>query len=180
MEDVIQISKLNDFYYSPESLYLHSVYESFAETDYKDLPQTRGKLNHETIESGNFSNRKNVLQGVSVYSEKYGLVGKIDTFDISSGTLTERKTRIKQVYPGYRYQLYAEMFGLLEMGYTVNKLQLYSMEDNKTYPLNLPSPAELIEFETLISKIRAFNPLDLLRQKADHKSDISIYGELGF
>lgn len=48
-----------------------------------------------------------MLQGVSVYCEKYNLVGKIDVFDEKTGILTERKKKIKTVYDGYIYQIYA-------------------------------------------------------------------------
>ena len=47
-----------------------------------------------------------VLQGLSVYSEEYNLVGKIDTFDTRKGVLTERKKKIKKVYDGYIFQVY--------------------------------------------------------------------------
>ena len=66
-----------------------------------------------------------MLQGVSVYCEKYNLVGKIDVFDEKTGILTERKKKIKTVYDGYIYQIYAQYFSLIEMGYKVNELRLY-------------------------------------------------------
>ena len=49
-----------------------------------------------------------MLQGISVYCEKYNLVGKIDVFDEKTGILTECKKKIKTVYDGYIYQIYAQ------------------------------------------------------------------------
>ena len=105
MEQYIQISKLNDFLYSPASVYLHSVYEDFSGKFYKAKPQIEGTLNHEKIDSGNYSTKRKVLSGMTIYSEEFNLVGKIDIFDIEKGELIERKTKIKKVHQGYEVQL---------------------------------------------------------------------------
>lgn len=59
-------------------------------------------------DSATYSTQKGMLQGISVYCEKYNLVGKIDVFDKKTGILTERKKKIKTVYDGYIYQIYAQ------------------------------------------------------------------------
>lgn len=51
------------------------------------------------------------------------------------------------------------IFLLIEMGYTVRKIQLYSMDDNKTYPIALPKDnIKMFEkFERLLLEINSFN-----------------------
>jgi hypothetical protein len=52
------------------------------------------------------------LQGLDVYSEEYGICGKIDIFDKKTGELIERKSLIKRendkekIYLGYKLQLW--------------------------------------------------------------------------
>ena len=180
MEQYIQISKINDFLFSPASLYLHSTYEDFTGKVYKKKEQIKGSLNHKNIDAGNYSSRKNILSGISVYSEKYNLVGKIDIFDKESGELIERKTRIKKIYQGYVYQLWAQYFCLKEMGYQPKKLFLHSLEDNQRYEIQLPTKEQEKEFENLIKKMKEFKPENLLKDHTDYFSNISIYGSLGW
>jgi CRISPR-associated exonuclease Cas4 len=181
MDDIIQISKLNDFVYSPESLYLHQIYEGFDVSTHHDLPQTTGRLNHATIDQGEYSSSKHILQGTTVYCEKYGLVGKIDIFNIKKNHLIERKTQVKTIYPGYKYQLWAQMFAMQEKGYIVKKLFVHSLTDNKRYEIAKPTASELTEFENIVQQIRDYDPLEILaRSEMSHTAQISIYKELGF
>ncbi len=180
MEQYIQISKINDFLYSPASVYLHSIYEDFTGKVYKRKEQIEGSLNHQNIDMGNYSTRKNILSGITVYSEKYNLVGKIDIFDKDKGELIERKTKIKKIHQGYEYQLWAQYFCLKEMGYNPQKLFLHSLIDNRRYEIDLPDEWSLRPFELLIEKIKNFQPEELLKQKNDFYSEISIYGSLGW
>ena len=92
-----------------------------------------------------------------VFCEKYGLVGRIDVFDIQSGILVERKYSITAIYPGFRYQLYAQMFALMEMGYVVKELRLYSSKDNKRYIVPLPNEKEVEEFEQVLHSMRVYS-----------------------
>lgn len=73
--------------------------------------------------------------------------------------LVERKKKINVIYPGYIFQIYAQYFGMIEMGYSVKKLKLYSMDDNKNYPIPLPEdePEKLKKFEGLIDAIKNFS-----------------------
>ena len=75
---------------------------------------------------------------MTVYSEKYNLLGKIDLYHIDKQSLIERKTKIKKIYDGQRFQIWAQMFCLEEMGYPVKKMQIYSLKDNKTYLIEHP------------------------------------------
>ena len=63
MEQYIPVSLLNDFVYSPSSIYLHSIYQEFDQSIYKSRFQTNGTLNHTTIDNGKYSTSANTLQG---------------------------------------------------------------------------------------------------------------------
>lgn len=157
MQDFIQISKINDFIFCPFSIYLHSIYENFSEKTYHSSYQTKGKIKHESVDKGKFSTSKNILQGLEIYSEKYGLVGKIDTLDTDKKNLVERKNKIVKIYDGYKYQLWAQYFCLIEMGYDIQEISLYSISDNRPYPIPVPSENDTEEFEAVLEKIRNFN-----------------------
>lgn len=158
MFDYIPITYLNDFIFCPRSIYFHQLCEGENQALYHREAQTKGLIKHNSIEGKSYSNRKNMLQGIFVYCQKYNLCGKIDLFDAEKGVLSERKARIKEIYDGYVFQLYAQYFALIEMGHCVSKLCLYSYEDNKTYNVLLPSENEIMfkKFEDTIAKIRSF------------------------
>jgi CRISPR-associated protein Cas4 len=157
MFDYIQISKLNDFIFCPKSIYFHEVYNSFAQGIYHQKPQQNGKLKHENIDSQNYSSSKKYLQSIPIFCDKYGLVGKIDLFDTEQKQLVERKAKIKQIFDGHKYQLYAQYFCLLEMGYEVKSLKIHSLEDNKNYFIDLPDKKETKKFEDLINQIQNYD-----------------------
>lgn len=180
MEDYIQISKINDFLYSPASLYLHTFYEDFSGKLYKETPQIVGTINHKNIDDKKYSSRKDILSGECVYSEKYKIMGKIDIYDKSNKILIERKTRIKTIYKGYIYQLYAQYFCLKEMNEKIEKMFLHSLEDNKRYEIKIPNKKEELEFAKLIKTIREFDPKELLKNNCDFLSKISIYNPLSW
>lgn len=161
MEQYIQISKINDFLYCPLSLYLHTAYEDLDKREYHEVAQVAGKLAHENIESGTYSSAKRFIQGISVYCEKYNIAGKIDIYDKQEMALIERKNKIKNVYSGYKYQLYGEYFCMREMGYEVKKLFLHSLSDNKRYEIPLPDEAETAAFEKVLEQMRNFGSEDI-------------------
>lgn len=177
MESYIQITQINDFLFCPASLYFSRMFRDFNERTFHDKPQVVGKISHQAIEEGRYSTRKNVLQNTTVFSEKYGLCGKIDTFNIATGELVERKFCVKQIYLGFKYQLYAQMFCLQEMGYIVRKLAIYSKSDNKKYSLELPDFSEVENFEKLLQKIRTYSP-DLNLNVDENKCNNCIYKPL--
>jgi len=179
MESYIPISKINDFLYCPKSLYLHMMYENFDESLFHDKPQTEGKLNHLPIEEKTYSTAKRFIIGKEVYSEKYKIMGKIDIYDTETKTLIERKTKIKQIFDGYKYQLYAQYFCFKEMGYKVEKIILRSLSDNKNYEIPIPTQKDEIEFKKLIDRIYSFNPKELFNHHCP-KCDNSIYGVLSW
>lgn len=157
-EQPLAISQLNDFIFCPVSIFFHSL-ETEENIMVQDSFQLNGTDAHKHSDSATYSTKKGVLQGVSVYCEKYNLVGKIDVFDEKTGILTERKKKIKTVYDGYIYQIYAQYFSLIEMGYKVNELRLYSMDDNKIHTVSKPEEDKIMfeKFERIISEINNFS-----------------------
>lgn len=129
------------------------------ETMYHATPQTRGRTAHETVDKKVASNRADDLLALPVYSEKYGLMGKIDVYRKKEKKLIERKYQLKQIYQGQIYQLWAQMLCLQEMGYTVDMLSFYEISTNKMIPIPIPTEMELIQFESFINHYRNFNPL---------------------
>lgn len=178
MDQYIRISTLNDFIFCPKSIYFHQLYDNTEKIHYQDTPQIRWLFNHQKIDQGTYSTSKDILQGTSVFSEKYHLTGKIDVFHISKKSLMERKTHISEVYQGYIYQLYAQYFCLIEMGYQVEKLKLYSMDDNKVYEIPLPDEATTKEFEVFLDRYQHFNPASSDFTASPEKCRNCIYSEL--
>ncbi len=179
MEPYIQISKINDFTFCPATLYLHSMYEGFSTDNFHETPQVVGRLKHETVDRGAYSTAKRFLTGLSVYSEKYNIMGRIDIYDRETQTLIERKTKIKKIYDGYRYQLYAQYYCLTEMDYPVKKMVLRSLDDNKNYTIPLPGKKECLKFEGVLKAMRNFDPRVLLSHRCP-KCAMSVYGALGW
>lgn len=156
-ENYIQISKLNDFVFCPYSLYLHTIYEQLGRSQYQKVDQTRGTLAHVSIDKQQYASGKRFWQATPVYSERLGVVGKIDLFDSQLGTLIERKYKIKTIYPGYKWQLYAQYFCLQERSIQVNKICLHSLSDNKRYFLPLPTDVEFQALQNQIARMRNFD-----------------------
>lgn len=178
MEENIIISNLNDFIFCPRSVYFHNLYSLFDELTYETVYQERGKNIHINIDKQNYSTRKMLLQGIDVYSEELGIVGKIDLFDVEKGILTERKNKILTIYKGYYLQIYAQYFCLEEMNYTVKKIRFHSLSDNKIYYVNLPGEKEKEELKELISKMRSFKLEDNTFKQNPNKCKMCIYREL--
>jgi CRISPR-associated protein Cas4 len=158
MHNNIQISKLNDFIFCPYSIYYHGIYESFHENIYHDTYQKVGKISHKNIEDGEYSSATRYLQGITIYSDTQGLIGKIDIYDKQTKTLIERKYKVQKIYDGYKYQLYAQMLCLKEMGYQVKKICIHSLSDNTRHALPLPDRGEWNKFLQLIETVRNFKP----------------------
>lgn len=176
MENPLNITALNDFIFCPVSIYFHNLYDEVERGLYQTSSQLDGTKAHETVDSGSYSTSAKVMQGLSVYSEKYNLIGKIDVFDCEKHILTERKKKIKTIYDGYIFQIYAQYFALCEMGYSVKRLRLYSMDDNKVYPVSLPEDDETMfrKFEEVIESINNFE-FDSFRQTNSEKCRRCIY-----
>lgn len=158
MEEYIRISTLNDFIFCPKSIYFHQLYDQYAKGVYQDTPQVKGTINHAPIDYRKYSSSKDIIQALSVYSDTYNLCGKIDLYHKKKKSLMERKTKITELYQGLIYQLYAQYFCMIEMGYEVEKIQIYSMEDNTSYEVALPDEEEIKKFEMFLKNYREYTP----------------------
>lgn len=162
MESYIKLSTLNDFIFCPKSIYYHNLYDNYEKKIYQEEAQIAWTIAHESIDNQNYSSRKDILQWLSVYSEKYGIAGKIDLFYIREWKLIERKNKIEKIYLWYKYQLWWQMLCLEEMWYNIESLWFYSMSDNKAYKVYKPSFNEMEQFMEFLEKYRKF---DLFQKK---------------
>lgn len=176
MEEAILISNLNDFVFCPVSVYFHNLFGNQVTISYQNEDQINGKKAHERVDAGIYSTKSKILSGIGVYSEEYGLVGKIDIYDGDEKTLIERKRTIKTIFDGYVYQLYAQYLCMSEMGYEIEKLFLYSMTDNRKYPILLPEDDLVMfdKFKKLINNMREFS-FDVFEQSNRAKCARCIY-----
>lgn len=180
MESYLPISYLNDFIFCPRSIYFHQLYGSMERGLYEQAPQLQGKAAHATIDAGTYTTSARVLVGVEVYSHTYRLAGKIDQFFLDTGELRERKRRIKHIYDGYIFQLYAQYAALTDMGHAVRSLSLYDLEQNKKHPVALPADDAAMwqRFENLVAAIQAYNPATTVIAVSEQKCRNCIYHNL--
>lgn len=158
MDDLISISTLNDFIFCPYSIYLHNVYMGTDESLYHAVPQTRGRIVHERIDNKTYSTRKDDITSLPVYSEKLGIVGTIDLFRRDKKLLIERKYRLKQIFRGHYYQLWAQYFCMIEMGYAIEHLAFYELSTNRMIPVDLPKVQDYQELSDFIERFRQYRP----------------------
>lgn len=158
MEQPISFTTLNDFVFCPASIYFHNLYEGVNNLLYTGVKQIKGKAAHKNIDDDTWS-KSDVICSISVYSHTYDLMGKIDKYYPKTKELVESKRTIKTVYDGYVFQLYAQYFAMQDSGYEVEKLTLYSITNNKKYPVKLPCDNKemLKKFEGNLKAIRNFN-----------------------
>ena len=159
MEGYISISYLNDFIFCPRSIYFHNLYKSFDTSMYHESVQVKGRIAHKNIDEKKYSTKKSIIQGIMVFSFKYSLCGRIDLFDTDQGLLTERKKKVHKIYDGFVFQIYAQYYSLVEMGYKVKKLCIYSLDDNKKYKIPLPKENKEMDlkFKKLIDEIKNYD-----------------------
>ncbi|MGI5848372.1 MAG: type V CRISPR-associated protein Cas4 [Candidatus Cryptobacteroides sp.] len=169
MENYIPISNLNDFCFCPYSIYLHNIYYGSDEGEYQASPQTIGKEAHSSVNSG--ADRTDEFRGLSVFSEEFGLQGKIDVYKKNSGTLIERKYRLKNIYQGQKYQLWAQYFCMQEMGYKVNSLAFYEITSRKSYHIDIPQKEDIKKFKQLLTSFHDYSPAAIIEvdpEKCSH------------
>lgn len=178
-ENPIAISNINDFIFCPASIYYHLLGNDLDTLLYHDKAQIDGSAVHSNIDQHIYSTSKHILQGITVYCERYNLIGKIDIFDENKHILIERKNKITRIYDGYIFQIYAQYFALTDMGYVVNELYLYSYQNNKNYSIALPKndPIMWQKFDEVISNMRDFE-LDKFHQKNPAKCRQCVYRNL--
>lgn len=176
--NLIQISKLNDFIFCPRSIYFHNLYYSNDEKIYHSNIQTSGKLAHKNIDEKKYSSRKNILQGIDVYSEKIGVYGKIDLFFIDEKKLVERKKKISKLFEGHYLQIFSQYFCLREMGYKIEKIVIHSLLDNRKFNLNLPKKKDFERLKEVVNEIKNFNLFDKSFSQNPKKCINCIYKEI--
>lgn len=129
---------------------------------YHATPQTRGKIAHEATDNKTSSNRQSDLLSLPVYSTRYKLMGKVDMYRKREKLLIERKYQLKNIYQGQIYQLWAQYFCLLEMGYEVEQIAFYEISTNKMIPVSLPNENDIKQFTTFVENFHQFNPADTI------------------
>jgi CRISPR-associated protein Cas4 len=125
---------------------------------FQATPQTHGKVAHTAIDEKTYSSRKDELTGLSVYCDELGIAGNIDIYKGKEKLLIERKYQLNAIYQGQIYQLWAQYFCMVEMGYEVEKLAFYTISTNKMFPLEIPSAENKKELSDFILKFKQFNP----------------------
>jgi len=180
MENYIPISFLNDFIFCPRSIYFHQLYGQVKTELYQETFQVAGKAAHQSIDEKKYSTKKVILQSHEVYCEKYKILGKIDVFDAENGKLVERKKSIQVIYDGYVFQVYAQYFSLIEMGFEVQNIVIHDLSHNKNYPIPLPHEDLIMfeKFENLIQKIHDFDLFEADFQANENKCRKCIYRNL--
>lgn len=158
MDDYILITELNDYVFCPISIYFHKLYGNMDKRLFQDLPQINGTKAHETVDTKSYAGA-DVIKALDVYSDVYRLAGKIDIYDKNKKSLSERKKHVNVIYDGYIFQLYAQYYCMTEMGYEVEQLSIYSIDDNKKYNILLPeeNPEMKDKFESVINEMREFD-----------------------
>lgn len=158
-ENPISISSLNDFIFCPISIYFHSLYSDLDKLTYYSFYQTNGLDAHKSVDDRSYP-VANTIKSLEVYSEKYNLIGKIDIYNKDTKTLIERKKKVKQIYDGYVFQLYAQYFAMVEMGYEVRNLMIHSLDDNKNYHIDLPCENKKL-FDLFEKTVKQFSDFDI-------------------
>ena len=135
------------------------------ETDeglYHATPQTKGKLSHEPVDTKTSSNRKEDIFSLPVMSEQLGIMGKIDVYKQKEKKLIERKYQLKQIYQGQIYQLWAQYFCMIEMGYDVEEIAFYEISTNKTIPIEIPRETEKENLLEFINSFKKYDPSSMI------------------
>lgn len=178
MEDYISLSTLNDFIFCPYSIYLHSVYMSADEDVFKAKPQVEGTIAHSATDSGKSSTKKDDLFSLPVYSDELGVMGVIDVYRREQKLLIERKNNLKKIFRGQLYQLWAQYFCLVEMGYQVEQIAFYEITTNKMLYQQLPGAAEKTELMAFVDKFKHYSPENDIFQINHNKCVHCIYCNL--
>lgn len=172
----ISITQLNDFIFCPASIYFHMLYGKTDNIRFQSEYQINGTAAHSAIDEKRYSERAEVICGMDVYCEEYGLIGKIDVYNTKTKVLTERKRLVKTIYDGYVFQVYAQCLALREMGYAVKSIIIHSMLDNKNYSIELPEndSAMFEKFRMTIDAMHRFD-MDTFVQDNPMKCEKCIY-----
>lgn len=131
---------------------------SADEDVFKAKPQVEGTIAHSATDSGKSSTKKDDLFSLSVYSNELGVMGVIDVYRREQKLLIERKNNLKKIFRGQLYQLWAQYFCLVEMGYQVEQIAFYEITTNKMLYQQLPGAAEKAELMAFVDKFKHYSP----------------------
>lgn len=137
---------------------------------YYATPQTKGRLVHESVDNKTSLN-KDIILALPVISNQLGLIGKIDVYKQNEKNLVERKYSLKHIYQGQIYQLWAQYFCMVEMGYEINNISFYEISKNKTIPISLPTDKDRKELIAFIRDFRKYDPskpMNINKNKCSH------------
>lgn len=169
---------LNDFIFCPYSIYLHSVYMDTNEDIYKATPQISGSNAHNATNNKTSSTRKDDIMSLPVISEELGLTGIIDIYKGDRHLLIERKNNLKRIFRGQLYQLWAEYYCMIEMGYRVDSIAFYEISTNKMIYQPLPNNNDKLELISFIEKFRSYLPCTTKFTINSNKCQHCIYSNL--
>lgn len=156
MESYIPITWLKDYNFCPYSIYLHQVFAIGKEETFTAEPQQLGKTAHRFIDSGESTQEE--IKGIYVFSEELMIYGKIDIYYPLKFLLQEFKRKVNKMYKGLYYQIWAQYFCLIEMGFTVKELNIVSIIDENIIPVDIPLKKEYNELLSQIELIINYNP----------------------
>jgi len=140
-------------------------------------PQTQGKASHAAIDEKTYSSRKDEITSLSVYSNKLGILGKIDLYKGQEKMLIERKYQLNTIYQGQIYQLWAQYFCMNEMGYKIERMAFYAISTNQTFPVEVPTEENKKELQAFIHRFRQYDPTQPVTANI-HKCTHCIYCNL--
>lgn len=165
MENLIQITYLNDFVFCPYSIYLHQIFEDGEMESFQASPQSEGRLAHTDIDLKEYQTKdSDCIKGIYVYSSSLKLYGKIDSYYLERRALVERKREIKIIYQGYLYQLWAQYFAMREMGYCVEEIAFETVVGKRYLPQALPTDADFARLKKEVISMALFRPEEFENQ----------------
>lgn len=163
---------------------IHGMYEDMPKSVYQSDSQILGTYSHNENKI-DFKFKKNnididnTITEECYYSSTYNVLAIIDCYNINSKILIEKKRKIKDIYKGYIFQLYAQYYSLKDNGIEVDKLCLYSILDDEHYYIPLPEKNKQLkrEFEVVLYEMRHFQ-LEKFYQGNYEKCKNCIYSNL--
>lgn len=145
---------------------------------YKAEPQAKGTIAHRGIDSKNGSTRKSDILSLAVYSDEFGISGRIDIYKQDKHLLIERKNNLKHIYKGQIYQLWGQYFCMKEMGYDIYQLAFYELSTNKMTYIPLPDEDDKRELIEFIEIFKRYNIESIIGQANPNKCSHCIYCNL--
>jgi len=144
---------------------------------YRAHPQIRGNNAHENVDKKRASTTRNIIESLPIISHELGLFGKIDVYDSAKKKLIERKYSLKNLFRGKYYQLWAQYFCLIEMGYKVDIIAFYEISTHKTLHVPIPTVKQKSELAMFIESYRNYDPKALIMNN-ENKCTHCIYCNL--